>query len=109
MSSQADQKPALPAGWPAGSPDDSRHAVPVVDLPEGWLAVNALDIDAQGVARRADGKVVFIDGALPTEWVSANVHRKKSSWEQGSLTAIHRFSSQRVTEAAWSHTRQRWR
>jgi 23S rRNA (uracil1939-C5)-methyltransferase len=65
-------------------------------LPEGWLQVDALDIDAQGVARRPDGKVVFIDGALPGEQVSANVHRKKNNWEQASLTAIHRESSQRV-------------
>ena len=49
-------------------------------LPEGWLEVDALDIDAQGVARRADGKVVFIDGALPSERVSANVNRKKNNW-----------------------------
>ena len=65
-------------------------------LPEGWLLVDALDIDAQGVARRADGKVVFIDGALPSELVSANVNRKKNNWEQASLTAIHHESSQRV-------------
>ncbi len=74
----------------------SLQADNTVQLPEGWLAVDALDIDAQGVARRPDGKVVFIDGALPTEWVSANVHRKKNNWEQASLTAIHRQSSQRV-------------
>ncbi len=49
--------------------------------PEGWLAVDALDIDAQGVARRPDGKVVFIDGALPTEWVSGNVKCKKNNRE----------------------------
>ena len=65
-------------------------------LPEGWLAVDALDIEAQGVARRADGKVVFIDGALPTELVSAEIRRKKNNWEQGTLTEIHRESSQRV-------------
>jgi len=75
----------------------SSQADNTVELPEGWLAVDALDMDAQGVARRADGKVVFIDGALPTEWVSANVHRKKNNWEQASLTAVHRQSSQRVT------------
>ena len=34
------------------------------DLPEGWLAVQSMDLDAQGVARKPDGKVVFIDGAL---------------------------------------------
>jgi len=58
--------------------------------------VDALDIEAQGVARRPDGKVVFIEGALPGEWVSANVHRKKNNWEQASLLAVHRESSQRV-------------
>ena len=45
-------------------------------LPDGWLAVDALDIDAQGVARRPDGKVVFIDGALPGEAVSVKVQRR---------------------------------
>ena len=67
-----------------------------VALPEGWLQVDGLDIDAQGVARRADGKVVFIEGALPSEQVSAQVKRRKNNWEQASLTAIHRESSQRV-------------
>ncbi len=66
------------------------------ELPEGWLAVQSLDLEAQGVARRPNGKVVFIDGALPFEYVTANTHRKKNNWEQASLTAIHRESSQRV-------------
>ena len=65
-------------------------------LPEGWLAVESLDIDAQGIARRPDGKVVFIEGALPFEHVSVNVHRKKNNWEAGTVTALHRESSQRV-------------
>ena len=66
------------------------------DLPEGWLRVGSLDMDAQGIARRPDGKVVFIEGALPFEIVSVNVHRKKNNWEQGVVTAIHHESSQRV-------------
>ena len=65
-------------------------------LPEGWLRVDALDIDAQGVARRPDGKVVFIDGALPFEIVSGRVNRRKNNWEQATLTEIHQESSQRV-------------
>jgi 23S rRNA (uracil1939-C5)-methyltransferase len=69
---------------------------PAAALPEGWLAVDALDIEAQGVARRPDGKVVFIDGALPGELVSANVHRRKNNWEAATLTALHRESPQRV-------------
>jgi 23S rRNA (uracil1939-C5)-methyltransferase len=64
--------------------------------PPGWLEVESLDIEAQGVAHRADGKVVFIDGALPTERVSAAVNRRKNNWEQATLTAVHRESAQRV-------------
>ena len=64
--------------------------------PPDWLLVESLDLEAQGVAHRADGKVVFIKGALPFEVVSANIHRKKNNWEQGMVTAIHRESSQRV-------------
>ena len=65
-------------------------------LPDGWLKVDALDIDAQGVARRPDGKVVFIEGALPFEVVSGHVNRRKNNWEQATLTQIHHESSQRV-------------
>jgi len=67
------------------------------DLPEGQLRVGALDMDAQGIARRPDGKVVFIEGALPFEVVSVKVGRRKNNWEQGTVTEIHRESSQRVT------------
>lgn len=65
-------------------------------LPDGQLAIESLDIDAQGVARRPDGKVVFVDGALPGERVTVNVHRRKNNWEQGTLMALHNESSQRV-------------
>ena len=68
-------------------------------LPEGWLAVKSLDLEAQGVAHRSDGKVVFIDGALPFEVVSAHIHRSKSSFDKGTLTEIHVESSQRVRPA----------
>ncbi len=64
--------------------------------PDGRLLVESLDLEAQGVAHRSDGKVVFVDGALPFELVSARIHRTKSSFEKGTLTEIHRESSQRV-------------
>jgi len=65
--------------------------------PVEWLRVESLDIEAQGVAHKADGKVVFIDGALPQELVSANVNDKKDNWEKATLSEIKRESSQRVT------------
>ena len=61
------------------------------------LHVESLDMDAQGIAHRTDGKVVFIEGALPFELVTANVYRKKASFEKAMVMAIHRESSQRVT------------
>lgn len=80
-------------------PQQDPHAPvsPSAGLPEGQLFIESLDIEAQGIAHRPDGKVVFIDGALPFEVVSAKVHRKKNNWEAATLTEIHRGSPQRVT------------
>lgn len=64
-----------------------------------WLYIHGLNLDAQGVARQADGKVVFIDGALPTEWISAKMQRSKKQWGTGVMTALHHTSSQRVRPA----------
>jgi len=74
--------------------DETSHSSE--DLPAGFWRVGSLDMEAQGIARRPDGKVVFIEGALPFEIVSVNVHRKKNNWEQGTVTEIHQESSQRV-------------
>ena len=64
-----------------------------------WLNVESLDLEGQGVAHNAAGKVVFIEGALPGEQVQVSVRRRKNNWEQGSLAALRRESSQRVTPA----------
>ncbi len=65
--------------------------------PSDALLIESLDIEAQGIAHRADGKVVFVEGALPFELVSAQVNRKKNNWEQAVVTDVHRQSAQRVT------------
>ncbi len=79
--------------------ENSTPPTAVPALPDGWLKVKSLDLEAQGVAHKPDGKVVFIDGALPFEVVSAQIHRSKNSFEKGTLTEIHRESSQRVRPA----------
>jgi 23S rRNA (uracil1939-C5)-methyltransferase len=61
-----------------------------------WLKVESLDLEAQGVAHNAEGKVVFIEGALPGEEVQVRVLRKKNNWEQAETTALRGESSQRV-------------
>ena len=61
-----------------------------------WLKVESLDLEAQGVAHTEGGKVVFIEDALPGEVVQVAVHRRKNNWEQGTMAALRRASSQRV-------------
>ncbi|MHB1247887.1 MAG: 23S rRNA (uracil(1939)-C(5))-methyltransferase RlmD [Polaromonas sp.] len=75
------------------------HPPAPADYLPDLLAVESLDIEAQGVAHRADGKVVFIEGALPFELVTASVYRKKNTFEKATLLAIYRESSQRVRPA----------
>lgn len=83
------------------SPEAQAAADPVAPVApvhpsQEWLKVESLDLEAQGVAHRADGKVVFIEGALPGEEVRVSVFRKKNNWEQGDITEMRRESSQRV-------------
>jgi 23S rRNA (uracil1939-C5)-methyltransferase len=64
-----------------------------------WLKVESIDLEAQGVARNSEGKVVFIDGALPGEEAQVQVGRRKNQWEQGTLTSLRRESPLRVRPA----------
>src|SRR3954466_3546001 len=66
------------------------------DAEREWLTVESLDLEAQGVAHNAAGKVVFIEDALAGEVVQVQVQRRKNNWEQGTLAAIRRESPQRV-------------
>jgi 23S rRNA (uracil1939-C5)-methyltransferase len=64
--------------------------------PGEWLTVESLDLEGQGVAHDANGKVVFVDGALPGESVQVDVRRRKPQWERGAMSARRRESAQRV-------------
>jgi 23S rRNA (uracil1939-C5)-methyltransferase len=69
---------------------------PKIQQTDEWLTVESLDLDAQGVAHNLEGKVVFIEDALPGEQVQVNVNRRKNNWEQATMTALRHESSQRV-------------
>ena len=64
--------------------------------PDHRVWIESLNLDAHGVGHRPDGKVVFVDGALPLERVTASTYKKKSNFEQATLMAIHTESNQRV-------------
>jgi 23S rRNA (uracil1939-C5)-methyltransferase len=61
-----------------------------------WLRIESIDLEGQGVAHNAQGKVVFVDGALSGEEVQVRVHRSKKNWEQASILALRSESPQRV-------------
>lgn len=97
MSQTRDRLEAVGAnGKVNGNLNGDHIHLPNNGMPPDALQIESLDLEAQGVARRADGKVVFVEGALMGEWVTAQVHRKKNNWEQASLHTLLRESSQRV-------------
>src|SRR5690606_21018938 len=65
-------------------------------MPVEVLDIESLDLEARGIAHR-EGKVVFVEGALPGERVEATVVRRKPSYEKARTTRVLRESSQRVT------------
>jgi 23S rRNA (uracil1939-C5)-methyltransferase len=61
------------------------------------VRIESLDAEGRGVARNAEGKVVFVEGALPGEDVSFETLKKKASFEVARVTALFRRSSDRET------------
>ncbi len=61
------------------------------------LHVESLDAEGRGVARKPEGKVVFVEGALPGEEIAFEILKKKLSHEFGKATAILHESAARRT------------
>ena len=59
------------------------------------VTIESLDQEGRGIAH-ADGKVIFIEGALTGETVSYASYRKKPSFELAQMTQLHRAASIRV-------------
>jgi 23S rRNA (uracil1939-C5)-methyltransferase len=68
--------------------------VPVA-LEDLILDIESLDTEGRGVARSPEGKVLFVDGALPREQVASRVVNRKSKYEFLKATAILRESPDR--------------
>lgn len=87
-------QPALPADADAQAP----NATPAQTQAAGvWI--ESLDLEGQGVAHQPDGQVVFVEGALPFERVTVNVHRRKAAWAAGVVREVLHASAQRVRPA----------
>jgi len=68
--------------------------VPVA-LEELILSIESLDAGGRGVARKPDGKVVFVEGALPGERVAVRIRHEGRSFDLGSVTDLMNTSSGR--------------
>ena len=60
------------------------------------VIIESLDQEGRGVAH-VDGKTIFIDGALPTEKVSYQITRSKSTYAFANVAEIFKQSNLRVT------------
>jgi 23S rRNA (uracil1939-C5)-methyltransferase len=52
------------------------------------LRIESLDAEGRGVARNDEGKVVFVEGALPGELVEAEILRSKASFDLARTSAL---------------------
>ncbi len=59
------------------------------------VLIESLDHEGRGIAH-ADGKVIFIEGALPGEWVTYSSYRKKPSFEMAHVSKVSHPSYMRV-------------
>jgi 23S rRNA (uracil1939-C5)-methyltransferase len=60
--------------------------------------VSVVDYAAEGKAlARVDGKVVFIEGAVPGDIVDVQLSKSKADWAEGFVVRTHQFSGDRVT------------
>lgn len=70
-------------------------------MQQNIIEIESLDMEGRGVGhlRNEDGmqgKVIFVEGALPGELVSFQSFRRKPKWEAATLTELHRESSLRT-------------
>ena len=61
------------------------------------VTIESLNHEGRGVAHRADGKTLFIDGAITGERVQYSSYRKKEQYEMAQMTKLVRPSAMRVT------------
>jgi 23S rRNA (uracil1939-C5)-methyltransferase len=70
-------------------------------MQETFIDIKSLDMDARGVGHLdnpdgTQGKVIFVEGALPGERVSFTTLRRKKNWESGRMLTLQKASAMRV-------------
>ena len=70
-------------------------------MEQNIINIESLDMEGRGIGHLQNedgtqGKVIFVEGALPGEKVSFQTFRAKKNWEAARMTELHRESVLRV-------------
>jgi tRNA/tmRNA/rRNA uracil-C5-methylase (TrmA/RlmC/RlmD family) len=60
------------------------------------LSVTGLAVGGDGIARAADGRIVFVEGGLPGEVVGARVHQQRKDFARAAVVEVLEASPHRV-------------
>ena len=63
-------------------------------IPE--LSITAYAAEGKSIGHTADGKVVFVTGAVPGDVVSVRLGKQKKSWAEGKMLSLVKPAAQRV-------------
>jgi 23S rRNA (uracil1939-C5)-methyltransferase len=66
-------------------------------LEELILEIAGLDAEGRGVARTAEGKVVFVEGALPGERAAVHIFKRSAKFDQGRAISLLQEAKERRT------------
>ncbi|QFU02159.1 23S rRNA (uracil(1939)-C(5))-methyltransferase RlmD [Halomonas sp. THAF5a] len=76
--------------------DDRQSPAAVREPAPDLLTIQGLAHDGRGVARTAQGKTVFVEGALPGERVKGAVHRTRKRFDEAHVREVELPSAERV-------------
>ncbi len=69
------------------------------NLPPQEMLVTRLSHEGRGIATHEDGKVVFVDFALPGERVTVNITEQQRKYDEAEVLEVHEASADRVMPA----------
>ncbi|GHE21933.1 TRAM domain-containing protein [Halomonas urumqiensis] len=72
---------------------------------DGTLTIERLAHDGRGVTHSADGKALFVSGALPDERVEVAIHRTRKRFDEGHVRTLIETSPERVEPPCRHFTR----
>jgi 23S rRNA (uracil1939-C5)-methyltransferase len=65
-------------------------------MPTVTLSIESIDLEGNGIAHDAGGKVVFVSGAVTGECVQAQLTKSKTTYDKARVVQVLKPSSQRV-------------